>query len=297
MNKIAPWILVIIAIIISCSKSEDPALNLSIERSNFDSLGGSCILKITSNNLWKANVDKGIEWITISTTNGSPEDNEVKITIAPNPSIATRSGQIKIQSEELIQTVTLNQSGAQATISLDKTTQSVSSAAGSFTLNVTTNGSEWTTSGVADWISLTPSSGNGSKTITVNYQSNPNAVGKEAVITFTSGASTKTLIVTQAAAQATISLDKTTQSVSSAAGSFTLNVTTNGSEWTTSGAADWISLTPSSGTGSKTITVNYQKNSTLEGRKSQIVFSVGKESKTLTITQSTQVDPNEGGEW
>ncbi len=110
-------------------------------------------------------------------------------------------------------------------------------------------------------------------------------------ITFSSedSDSEKTLTITQAGVSPYLSIDKSSASVECGLGSFSVNVSSN-TDWTTSGVPSWITLSPSSGSGDKTVSVSYTANSNYDSRSTTISFSCGDTTKTLTISQAAAVE-------
>ncbi len=84
------------------------------------------------------------------------------------------------------------------TLTLSVKTKSVSETAGSFNVNITSN-SDWTTSNVPSWITLTPAQGSGDQTVKVAYTANAEYTKRSQAITFSVGDLTQTLTVTQSA--------------------------------------------------------------------------------------------------
>jgi hypothetical protein len=224
-------------------------------------------------------------WISLTPASGSASGN-ISVGYQANTLAASRNATITFTSGSSSKTLTIIQAPASATLSLDKTNENVNSTAGNFTLDVTTNGANWSTSGVPAWISLIPANGSVSGNISVSYQANTLASPRSASITFTSGSSSKVLTVNQAAASASISLDKTSENVNSAAGSFAVEVTTNGASWTTSGVPNWITINPANGSTSGQVTISYQANNLAVSRTATITFTSGTSSKSLVITQT-----------
>ena len=172
------------------------------------------------------------------------------------------------------------------TLSLDKTTQSIGSAAGSFSVAVTSN-FDWAVAGAPSWIAVSPSNGRGDGSVTLSYQANTTASERTASVLFDAGSVRRTLAVTQAAAASTLSIDKATQSIGSAAGSFAVSVAC-GSDWTISGLPAWITPNPPNGSGSKSVALSYQANPSIDERTATISFVSGGASKTLAVIQAAQ---------
>jgi hypothetical protein len=271
-------------IFVSCQKDPEPIFELSVPTLKCDAAGGHQVISVTSNLDWNVETS-GEDWISTDQNSGS-KNGKITVTISENKSIEPRMTVLKIKAQNLTQLVSISQTGALALLTIDKTIQNIESSNGSFTLGVTTNGANWSTSGVPAWISLTPASGSASGNISVGYQANTLAASRNATITFTSGSSSKTLTIIQAPASATLSLDKTNENVNSTAGNFTLDVTTNGANWSTSGVPAWISLIPANGSVSGNISVSYQANTLASPRSASITFTSGSSSKVLTVNQA-----------
>ena len=271
-------------IFVSCQKDPEPIFELSVPTLKFDAAGGHQVISVTSNLDWNVETS-GEDWISTDQNSGS-KNGKITVTISENKSIEPRMTVLKIKAQNLTQLVSISQTGALALLTIDKTIENIESSNGSFTLGVTTNGANWSTSGVPSWITLSPANGTSSGQLTISYQSNTLAVSRNATITFTSGTSSKSLTITQAAASATLSLDKTSENVNSTAGNFTVDVTTNGANWSTSGVPSWITLSPANGSSSGQVNISYPSNTLAASRNATITFTSGTSSKSLTITQA-----------
>ena len=83
-----------------------------------------------------------------------------------------------------------------------------------------------------------------------------------------------------------LNISDETKSVSSAAGSFTFDITSN-TDWTVSSSDDTnFSVAPTSGSDNGTVTVTYTENTSSDSRAATITVRYGSESKALTVTQS-----------
>ena len=90
-----------------------------------------------------------------------------------------------------------------------------------------------------------------------------------------------------------LNISDETKSVSSAAGSFTFDITSN-TDWTVSSSDDTnFSVDPASGSDNGTVTVTYTENTSSDSRAATITVRYGSESKALTVTQSGASAPGE----
>jgi Putative binding domain, N-terminal/Bacterial pre-peptidase C-terminal domain/Viral BACON domain len=173
------------------------------------------------------------------------------------------------------------------------TSKSVESGSGSFLIGGEAN-TAYAITEDASWISVSPSAG--SATIAglswasmVTYTANTATNSRSARITIAGGSVTRFVTVTQQATPLSIVVSPVTQSISKEPGQFTMTVTANCSWVASVSNAPWItSISPSSGSGNVTLTVNYAANTAPDQRSTLIrVADTGAtESKTCEVTQS-----------
>jgi uncharacterized protein (TIGR02145 family) len=178
-----------------------------------------------------------------------------------------------------------------AELVIDKTTvpATVPFIAKTYYVNVTAN-TAWTVAVSADagaWCHVSPASGNGNGAITLTIDANA-ADERTATVTVSAGGIQETISFTQSAA--------TELAVSPPSVTLTVNATTlsievyTSSPWTATvtAGADWSRITgAASGTGSGSITLSIDENTTPEARTAIVTFTVaGLEPVTATITQA-----------
>lgn len=238
----------------------------------------------TNTTAWKTS---GVpEWLTLS-PESSKTSGLVKVTYTVNKTGKERKANINFSAGEVSRILSITQATIDTIISIDKTSENVSAKTGNLQLQLSiTDNISWNTINIPEWATLSPDHGTNNQSITLNYEANTSVEKREATITFFSGSKKCTFSITQEAAAATISIDKTSENVTAAAGATTIKVTTNGAAWNTSGVPEWITLSPESGTGSQSITLNYKANNSITSRKATITFSAGDNSCTLDITQA-----------
>lgn len=147
----------------------------------------------------------------------------------------------------------------------------------------------WKFSDVADWITLTPSSGNASASVTLNAQENQNADNARTAIFYLQSndpdwSYNRAMSVSQAKATPALSVNETYLSFGGSASQQTVNVTANCS-WTTSCSDSWVTLSSDVASGKLNISVSANPQSTY--RSSTIYISYGSnKSISIRITQS-----------
>jgi len=182
-----------------------------------------------------------------------------------------------------------------AALSVDPESLSVGSESGSVSFNISSN-VDWNVSENADWLNVSPTSGNGNGTITVNYTANSSCKSRTAMITISGGGLSKHVTVNQRGYSFIESLEVFPEkwAVRSHAGSKTFNIITNGS-WSVTSYADWISVSPTSGSGNGIITVSYTENRASSQRIAEINIQVVNSSRSVMLAQAGELD--KGDTW
>jgi uncharacterized protein (TIGR02145 family) len=157
-------------------------------------------------------------------------------------------------------------------------------AAGSYSITITSNVS-WTATTTAEWLTLSPASGEGNGAVTVNVTGNTTVEARNATITVAAGTLTETVTLVQAGVNPALAVNPATIDAPANAGSYTVAVTSN-TTWTATTTASWLTLSPASGDGNGTVTVNVTGNTTLEARNATITVAAGALTETVTVTQA-----------
>ena len=244
---------------------------------------GSTSFTVTSNTSWTVTSDQ--TWCTVPASGiGS---GVLTAAYQVNPTISSRVAHITITASGLAPViVTVTQEAGLPTLSVLPANQDIpATPAGSTSFTVTSNTS-WTVSIDQPWCTVTPS-GSGDGTITANYSVNPTVFSRVAIISIAApGVSTITVTVTQSAGQGTLSVTPPNQDIpATPAGSTSFTVTSNTS-WTVTSDQTWCTV-PASGSGSGTLTAEYQLNLTVIRRVAHITVTVsGLSPVMVTVTQA-----------
>lgn len=230
-------------------------------------------------------------WITPSVTSGDgSSDVTISFTPATNVAKTGRSGVVKVRSlynnEE--KSFTVNQDGFvfdSENKSFDVVVMNTQSFPVSFDLTAEAG---WTLTTDAEWLNPSVKSGSGSGSVTFTPAPNPDLKERkgQAIIHSTVSGEQKTIDFTQEkyvfdSGSETFNyteLDTKTNTVS---------ITSSG-PWTIKNAPAWMTLSARNGTGSTTITINPQKNTSLSSRNA--TFSVESTlnglTKDITVNQA-----------
>lgn len=163
------------------------------------------------------------------------------------------------------------------------------SSAFSETFTVESFETPWKFSEVADWITLTPSSGNASASVTLKAQENKSADNARTAIFYLQSNDpdwnyNRAMSVSQAKATPTLSVDETSLTFGGSASQQSVNVTANCS-WTTSCSDSWVTLSSDVASGKLNISVSANPQSTYRSSTIYISYGSGK-STSIRITQS-----------
>lgn len=213
-------------------------------------------------------------WITLTTATGSG-NGAVAFTVSSNATANPRTGTITVAG----QTITVVQAGVECTYSVTPASQEVSHLAGGGSLSLSAPvGCSWTASSNRSWMTMTNPSGSGTSTVNFSVTANTSTSSRSGTITVGG----QSVSVTQSGVPCSYTLSATTQNVTHAAGTNSVNVTTTSScSWTASTSTSWITVTNTSGTGNGTVNYSFEANPGSTSRTGTITIG----GQTLTVTQ------------
>jgi len=177
-----------------------------------------------------------------------------------------------------------------ATLALSTITHNAPVAGEQGGLNISTN-TNWTANSNAAWLKVSPTSGNAGTNVAINYTVDANnaTAARTGIITFTAGTQTATFTVTQAGVAPSLSVSPTAPATIAAAGStVALSVVSNLS-WSVAKSAnsDWLTVSPTSGTGNQNVSATASANATTAERSATLTFSAaGVANVIVTIRQA-----------
>lgn len=137
-------------------------------------------------------------------------------------------------------------------VSFNGTTQEIEAQGGPVEVELRSNG-EWTLVSTAEWLVVTPTSGNGDATLTLTAEANTFNETRSAEITATTKDNTATLTVTQQAPQYYLNVTPKEINCGGEGGVFTVHVSSN-IEWMVS-TPQWITSSVTQGANDATITL------------------------------------------
>ncbi len=207
---------------------------------------------------WTAST--GTSWIHLNPTSGTG-NGTVAMTVDPNPTGAVRTGSATIAGQPV------NVTQSYCTVSYSPTSNSMGAGGGTGSIAVTApSGCPWTaTSDSPSWLTITSGS-SGTSSGTITYSVAANAGGARTGHISSPGA---TLTLNQDSAApppcTSFSISPSEASPTYQAGSQAVIITGNpagcaGGGWSASGDGSWITVSPTSGSGSGSTTVSWTQN-------------------------------------
>lgn len=260
-----------------------PTLEASPQVLEVGAPAGSVTFDVISNLDWTASESTG--WFSLSPTFGTGNAT-ITVNYDENTSVVPRSGEITLSAPEVPDViVTVNQIGADNYISISPSNRNVSSAAGTTTFSLEANpGWTWNVTENVSWLSVSPMSGMGNATLTVNYDENESTEPRIGTIELPGGVSAT---VSQAGADVILTVTPEEQNVGPEAGSTAFSITSN-TLWTIDENAGWLSVSPASGSGNGGFTVNYDENTGVNPRSAGITVSAsGSPDIIVMVNQET----------
>lgn len=143
----------------------------------------------------------------------------------------------------------------------------------------------WTADG-PDWVTISPSSGSGSSTVTLTAAPNTTGKMRTAWVDFYCGPGWASVPVSQgftAGPVDNLSVSPTTVTAPVNGDTQTVQVTASG-YWEVSGPS-WVTASPASGTGNGSVRLTTTANTSGQVRNSTVTVTSGAESATVTVTQ------------
>lgn len=163
----------------------------------FDSKGGTQTIGVKSGLDWKASTSDS--WITLSPSEGYGSDSweYIKVTVEANTG-DPRTGKITVKNSSRSADLAIVQGTMDTSIALDKTEVPFTSVGGNATVSITTVRS-WTASSSENWLTVSPSSGEGSESaqvLTLTCSANE-GVARTASVSISNGKETVSVTVSQ----------------------------------------------------------------------------------------------------
>lgn len=252
------------------------AVTITTTSKTFAKEGGAASVSTGGTGSWTATTDAA--WISFNRASGEAGVSCVYV-VSANYSADTRSATIDIGGNDY----TVTQTGYTATISPNSATVDYAGGNGAITVTVDA-GVSWTARANCDWLSVSPSSGTSSGSVTYTVAAYSGGVTTRTGSITVAG---RTFSVSQTGTDVAIVPDAVTRDYN--AGVFEVEVAAlSSTSWTVAPEATWISVVDSGyGYGNSTILVAVGENPSVAARTGTVRIG----SKTLTVTQKGMINP------
>ena len=274
------------------SPTPTPASELKVsEPGQFGAKGGEQTMTVTATAAWTISKSAESDWLTIKPESGNAGTSQVTLTAAENTTTGSRTTTLTVKSGELTKSINVSQSAANPVISLDTSSLEFASVSASKSFKITANTS-WTVASDQTWCSVSPASGSGDSSVTVNVEENTSTAERTATIMVKSDAGNKTINVTQSGVAAVLTLDVSSLEFASGSGSKMFRISSN-IMWAISSDKNWCSVSPTSGNNDGSVTVSVEENTSTSSRSATITVESATIMRTLAVTQNgaTPVTP------
>jgi subtilisin family serine protease len=250
--------------------------------------GSTAEFNISSNTSWSATSDQ--VWLKVSLTSGTG-NGSVTVTAEKNQSTTERTAIVTVSSIGLdSKTIIITQISGTATLSVSPSTlENTAIMEDTTTFEVASN-ITWSANSDQTWLTISPTTGTGDGTVTVTSEANPTVTERIAIITVSAnGVASQTVIVTQSAGFATLSVSSSTLEIGATEGSTaSFNVSSN-TTWSAISDQLWLTLNPGTSTGNGAVTITAKENPSTNERTATITVSTtGADSKSVSVTQETK---------
>ncbi len=263
-----------------------------------DTAGSKAVISITSNTSYTVTHSNTSIWFLVNNYSGISGtwsgNRDLTLTAYDNPNTFARVDTLTFTVTGLpAQKVVVTQEAKVYTLSVSPNALNVGAALGSTASFTITSNTTWTgTHSDESWLLLNNCYGTvsyiGNYTFNLYaYENSGNSVRIDTLTFTVPGLPAQKVVVTQAAADPTLSVSSNELYVSSAENSTTSFYIFSNALWKITGDTSWITPNNSSGTGNKHITLKASANPKITTRAATITISVnGVDSQTIVITQS-----------
>lgn len=256
-------------------------LSSDVEKMDFSAGAGTKQLTLSSNIGWKVQ-SVSASWISVDPMEGEASDAAtVNVKVQDNPNVEQRTGTIVLGKEGFSGNLTIKVTQAGKSFGELPETLQFENAASSQSVNIVTDGA-WDAITDDSWIHLSPTSGEGSGTLNISVDANPDNETRSGQVVVTVGLTTKIISIVQAGRYINISCDDVL--TNSTPSTVRISIESN-QEWTVSSDVDWMKSSVSHETGNAEVKVEVADNPSVNSRSGKITIATEKESKVLSFTQ------------
>ena len=204
MKRIALIVLAAAALAAGCKKEEAPVLSTNCTALEFDCEASSGeVVTISTNKNWTATTTA--DWIVIQPSGGTSTDKYLTIGVKANSNPEKRFDTVVITAESITASIKVTQDGIEPSLELSESELSYTAAGDTKEIILSSNVAWTATVSGADWLTVSPASGDVTVegTVKVTAAENATADARTGVITFSNGYLSETVVVNQEAKELT----------------------------------------------------------------------------------------------
>lgn len=277
----------VLALTVACT-SEGPepkgpfsTNRIVLEQRNFSIEGTSRsqTFYIDANCAWSITTERGWENLVVTPSEGKGSAT-VTISTPENDNINTRTASLQVSTGDINIRVSISQLPGRVQLDVNKEKVAFAATGGEDAFSLTCN-TDWNITGAPTWLTVTPSSGEGSsqpQTITLTATGHDDEKADTIFLNVTGmGVEnvTKTVLVTRASGRLYLMPSDVTEQLPAASGSVQLSVSAN-VEWAAQINGTWATFadgqTQARANGNAVLTLNYQENAIPLDRELTITF-------------------------
>lgn len=233
---------------------------------NYPQTGGAYKIKLSSDYVWNIYIDEANDsWVDVTPSTGDAGEAEITIAVTPNWSIEQRTGYIRMYAGDFyIDSIAIKQEAVSLSSDTDKL--SFKALGESKTMTIESN-IEWEIVSKPSWISIAPTTSEGSTTITVTAENNSDSVNRAGKIVLGKEGFSHNVEVEVIQDGKYFTLNDEDMVFRSTGGVKELSLSTNDS-WSinTVYGADWLSFSALSGNESLVVDVTAEDNPSVNPR-------------------------------
>ncbi len=243
---------------------------------------GDTTFSVSSDMSWTVSDDAG--WLSVSPNSGSGSGT-LTASFNSNNSSDPRTGTIVVTGNGITRTVTVIQAGQNnnPSLTVSPANHDVQNSSGSVNFTIESN-LIWSVKEDAEWLSKNVESGSKNATLSVTYEENPTASQRIATITVTGGGINRNVTVTQEGSPSYLLVSPSSKTVGDTSGSVNFAISSN-DNWEITENADWLTVSPTNGSGSSNFSVTFLENTSSTQRSAEITITAGNLTKTATLVQ------------
>lgn len=258
-----------------------PTLNVSTTNLNFSENTEMKQINLTSNLSWS--IANTAPWITFSSISGS-NNATISVNSIQNTLTSSRTAVFTVSGLGINRLVNVTQAGASPLLTISNTTLNFNFQNQTLSTNITSN-LNWHISSSDNWVSYSPSSGNGNQMLDISVNANSLLVPRTATVSISGLGLTRLIKIVQTAFVPTLSVSSSNFNFSSASSSQIVQVSSN-TQWQINSSESWISINPQNGSNNGSFEILVSDNQQAVSRTGYVTVSGSGLNSVISVNQN-----------